>query len=185
MLYEVSRDVGTALRAKGCPFGVVYRQRLARVVGVLENVVELAPDEQPGTVGPPKAVGGNPARRFTWFVPGSAGVHAVAKVAGARAQDHERQADRAVESLLVALDDVLRGGRRLLWTVRGITPVELEDAADSETPLGVVREVRFEIQRGVFAVKWDGSGASVSAPLAGVRSRTTISGAGGGTACGG
>ncbi len=185
MLYEIGKDLGVALRAKGCPMRVEYRPRLERTAPTTVGI-ELAPDEQDGTVGPPRAVGGNPPRRFTWNVPAVLRIFARSTAAGARASDHDREAGRAVEAVLVCLDDVLRGGRRLLWRVRGIRPETVSDEQGSEQPVGAVVLVRFEVERAVFARKWDGSPALEANPLAGVASstRVSIAGAGGGTACG-
>ena len=127
-------------------------------------------------------------------------IYATSTVAGARRQDHEDRVQAIVDQVLVALDDVLRGGK---LDVSGVQVANTSHAwtagrgsfADVPgTAVGAVYELAFAIHRGVFDVRdvfGPGSGAAPEFSLSAgsIESRTDVfgsSGEGAGeTSCGG
>lgn len=121
-------------------------------------------------------------------------IYAKSELVGAAVHDHERLADQLLDRVEVALRKIVAQRR----TLHQITSSKLLDEAalsliGLEQWPGVVYELRFSVDRGVFDTAWDGEAkpgiAAEVAPLAGIASETIVrlqNGAGDEeTACGG
>ena len=157
MLYEISREIEAELRARDCAYPVVYGpERLPTTLANCRIVIER--ERGAGEdVGAPKHRGTNPRPIATRSIAGRCRVFAKSSKAGANVWDHEREADLAVDLLVVALHSCSRR-RCSEYRVTGgkiLAANELEYEALSAWP-GVVYELTFEIDRGVSDVKWAG-----------------------------
>lgn len=157
MLREISREIETELRARDCSYAVVYGpERLPSSVTNCRIVVE----RERGTVenaSAPKSRAPNPRMVAVRAIAGRCRIFAKSSVPGANVWDHEREADLATDLFVVALHAVVR--RRLTEcrvTSGKILPAsELEYQQISAWP-GVVYELSFEVNRGVYDTTWAG-----------------------------
>jgi hypothetical protein len=116
MLGEIRHRLERTLREeRHCPVRVEYGPVSPDRIGEARDVIVVEYDRNAGdTFGPPRTMGKKGVgteRRFTRSVGCKATIYARATVAGARRQDHEDRAFSIGTQLLIALDDVLRGGR--------------------------------------------------------------------------
>lgn len=157
MLYEISREIETELIARECVYPVVYGpERVPTSIVNCRIVIER--ERGAGEdVGAPKHRGVNPRPIATRSIAGRCLVFAKSSKAGANVWDHEREADLAVDLLIVALHASARR-RCSEYRVTGgkiLAANELEYEGLSAWP-GVVYELTFEIDRGVSDAKWTG-----------------------------
>ena len=112
MLGLIHRRLERELREqRGCPVRVVYGPLEPAVLANPGDLIVLQhPDGPSDDVGAPRALGGNPRRRFSRAIACEFHVYAKATVDGATRRDHEDRAQKLVNQVLAALDDVLRGG---------------------------------------------------------------------------
>jgi hypothetical protein len=163
MLGHLRADLEEELRSRGVPVRVEYGPVAPSRVAELKDVVVVEYDPAGDTIGAPKALGGNPRRRFNRAVAALVRIHTRNTVTGARRQDHEDRAHRIVDQVLVSLDEVLRGGRgeplrRYTWRVDGAA-FEPLSAEPGQTPVGATYVLRISIDRGVFDAPWSGEAA--------------------------
>lgn len=198
MLGDIRARLERTLREeRSCPVRVEYGPVSPGRVGELRDVIVLEYDRGNGdSFDAPRARGGNPARRFTRSVGCKATLYATATMAGARRQDHEDRCFAIGNQLLVALDNVLRGGKvdasgvqvantQHMWE-RG-KGAFVEQAGEST---GAVYALPFVIHTGVHDAVFGGDAAPEFTLAAGnVASRTNVYGSNGEgageTSCGG
>jgi hypothetical protein len=111
MLLSIVRRLDKELRdLRGVPIAVEYGPVTPARVAELRDVLVLEYDG-PDAIGPKRAMGGNPAPRFTVSVGVKVSLHATSRLSGARREEHEERARMLLNKhVLAALDDVLRGG---------------------------------------------------------------------------
>ena len=203
MLGDVRARLEANLRARPVPVRVEYGPVDSARVGELRDVVVVEYDRgSSDAISAPRARGGNPRRRFERAVACKATIYVTNTVAGARRQDHEDRAQKVIDQVLVALDDVLRGGQldasgvqipgtSQAWAAGPGSFVDLPGTA-----VGAAYEVAFVIHRGVFDERGtfgagSGSGAAPEFVLSAgsIESRTDVFGStgegAGETSCGG
>lgn len=192
MLYGIAHRVEAALKARGIPFPVVYgpERTDTTTLGTRTRIVIERDREGGDSVGPARSVHTNPNMRAVRAVGAVARVFAKSERAGAGVQDHEGVADKLVDRLHVALDSIIRSDQTL-WAVSSaklLNANELEQRGLKTWP-GVVYEIKFSVDRGVFDTDWTGEAAPEAELGADSISSTTtvkLNGVGGGeTACGG
>lgn len=162
MIHEITVSVAAELKSKGVPFGVVYgpERQVAGISSPTRIVIER--DRQAGDgLGPARSVHTNARMRGVRAVGCVARVFAKSNAGGAGVQNHEALADKLVDKLVVALDKVIRANQTLWKPVSGkLLSAEELAARDLTTWPGVVYELRFTVDRGMF----DTDFASEAAP---------------------
>ena len=78
--------------------------------------------------------------------------------AGATPQDHAEVVEQLLDHVVVALDDVLRGGKTL-WTLGAGGFAQPEALRGSEGRSGALYELRLSYERPVLATTWAGDAA--------------------------
>ncbi len=108
MLGRITSRLRAELREeRGCPVVVEYGPLAPGITGWGRDLIVVQhPDAGGDETTAPRALG----RRFNRALACEVHVYAKASVAGAQRRDHEDRAQRIVGQVLVALDDVLRGG---------------------------------------------------------------------------
>lgn len=163
MIYEISREVETALRARGCPLPVEYdpgRPSMVAIPGARGAIVFSRDRDQGDTWGPLRGVHrgtgtyGVASRLMACVVR----IHVQSTKAGARPHEHERLADAVADLVAVALADVGKTRRGQLEFTAG----KMLSAADlaligAEGWAGAVYEIRFTAERAVTAKTWEGA----------------------------
>lgn len=161
MLYELTKEVAAELQAKGCPYPVVYGpERTDAILSLSTSRIVFERDRQQGdglelhtrARTEPRMVATRPISAIVT-------VYAQATVAGAMTHEHERIADQVIDKLIVALRK-RAAARRTLWRTTSSRMLDAEqiNARGLERWAGVVYELRFEIDRGVFDTDWVGVG---------------------------
>lgn len=179
MLYELTQELRARLAGKGVPFTVIYGPERGEGAFAHERIVidELAEGDAFGAaVAGPRGPNGS---RMTSTIGAVARIYAQSHVTGAAVHDHRRRARAALDAVLVALDDLLRGSRRNGWSPTAGRFLLPADLADSETWPGAVYELRFELSRSVLALAWPASegadgatGPTVALEAGGIKSTT-------------
>ena len=164
MLYDVAKIVSTELIARGCPLPVVYGpERMADVGLTNPRIVFERPRSLGDAVGPPRCSKNNPPRRAERGIAGTVRVFASSTVDGARVQDHEEQADQAVDLVIVCLQ--IAAARIITTMTIGaggyVSAAEL-GLDGLETWPGVVYELPITIQRAVYDRTWAGDSKSTT-----------------------
>lgn len=193
MMHEITLAVAEQLRARGVPFAVVFGPERQKTTLTSPVRIVIERDRQVGDgIGPARSVHTNPRMRAVRAIGCVARIFAKSNVAGAGEWDHAELADKLVDKLVVALDVVVRSNQTLWAPVRGkfLTAEELA-ARDLTTWPGVVYELQFTVDRGVFDSDFAGEAApkaSVGPGGVAVQSTTKVKVNGVGdpeTACGG
>lgn len=193
MMHSITLEVAAQLRARGVPHAVVYgpERTGTTVTGPVRIVIER--DRAAGDgIGPARSVHTNPKMRAVRAIGCVARVFAKSNVAGAGGHDHEAVADQLIDALVVALDVVVRSNQTLWSPVSGkfLTAEDLAARGLTTWP-GVVYELRFTVDRGVFDLDFAGEAApeaDVGPGGVGIKSTTKVTVNGVGTpetACGG
>lgn len=194
MMHSITLEVGAELRARGVPFAVVYGpERMGTTVTSAPRIV-IERDRKAGDgVGPARSVHTNPHMRAVRAIGCVARIFGKSNAAGAGVQDHEAIADQLVDKVLVALDKVVRSNQTLWRPVSGkfLTAEDLAARGLTTWP-GVVYELQFTVDRGVFDTDFAGEAAPETS-LGGVdgvtvksKTKVTVNGIGTPeTACGG
>jgi hypothetical protein len=164
MLYSVSQIVATELALRGCPLRVVYGPERFSDVGFTDaRIVFERPRESGDVVGPPRSSKGNPPRRAERGIAGVVRVYAHSTVDGARVQDHEGQAEQAVDLLIVALQiAAARSVTTLSIGAGGYLSAQALEVDGLEAWPGVVYELAITVQRAVFDRTWAGDAKSTT-----------------------
>lgn len=158
MIHEVFVLMRTALKAKGVPFEIVYGpQQVPDKVGATR--IEVFRDYQTGdTLDAPRGASRNPRQVRRRLMSAVVRIFSRATVKGAQRHDHERLADQLADMATVALTDIAREQRIPLQVQRGaMVPDETTDGW-----AGVVYELRFTVERGVFDRTFQGDAATES-----------------------
>jgi len=169
MIHEVFVLMRSALKAKGVPFEITYGpQQVPDKVGATR--LEVLRDYQAGdTLDAPRGVHRNPRMVRRRLMSAVVRIFARATVKGAQRHDHERLADQLADMATVALHDIAREQRIPLQVQRGaMVPDETTDGW-----AGVVYELRFTVERGVFDVTFKGA-AATEAALTATSGRTDV-----------
>jgi len=159
VIYEIHKEVATELKAQGCPLPVVYgpeRQGLGAALPASRIVFER--DRSRGDVAKPgKARTSNPRMVAARAMGAVCRIYAQSTLTGAAGHDHERLADQAVDLVTVALHKVI-GRRQTEWAISSAKLLSREELAlrGLEVWPGVVYEMRFAVDRGVFDATWAG-----------------------------
>lgn len=193
MMHGIALEVAAELRARGVPFSVVYGpERMGTTVTSATRIV-IERDRATGDgIGPARSVHTNPKMRGVRAIGCVARIFGKSNVAGAGGHGHEAVADQLVDALIVALDVVVRRNQTLWAPVSGkfLTAEDLSARGLTTWP-GVVYELRFTVDRGVFDRDFAGEAApeaSVGPGGVAIQSTTKVTVNGIGTpetACGG
>lgn len=193
MLYEITKELDTALQAQGVPLRVVFGpERTAPVTSAAERiVVQHAEGGGADSFGPPMVPGGNPRPQALRRCGAVARIYAQSTLAGAAVQDHRRRAEAVLDRLVVALT-ALGTSRRSPVELQGGGFIDLVDEQGTATRSGAVYELRFSIARAVYDTTWAGDalpettiGSGTITSTTSVRMADGPSGADPETACGG
>ena len=161
MIYEIAKEVATALTAKGVPYGVVYGpERAPASVNETRIVFERdrrATDE----FAPPMSPKANPARFGVRWQAVQIWVYAQSTEPGADAKDHERIAEQLVDKLSIALTRVVatRKNQLRIASAHYLGAEELVQL-ELEQWQGVVYQISCAISRSVDDTTWAGAKAA-------------------------
>lgn len=160
MIYEITKEIATELIAKGYPFPVVYGPERGSVAFTHPRIVIERDRQGSDPTKAPKARTPNPKMMFVRGIACVCRIFAKSNLPGAGVHDHERQADQAADKLTIALFRAIR----LRFTECEIQPAKLMSASDLkfeglESWPGVVYEIKFSVDRGVFDTNWVGEKA--------------------------
>lgn len=169
MIFQLSQAIEAAIREKGCPLPVHYRERTKPTAWRNAIVFERVPDEK---VDAPRITSGNPKRHYQRLIGGKVTIYAQAPVSGAQYFEHEFLADEAVDMTLIALR---KSGRENGIQITGSRQVPIDDLEKSEVPAGIVHEITFTLARGVTERTWAGAiGDEFTIGAGSIKSRTDV-----------
>lgn len=157
MLYTITQELKAALIAKGCPIPVLYGPE--RSGGMTGQRIVLERDRANGDqFTGPRSQQRNPGLVDVRAIGAVLRVYAQSTVAGANVWDHERVADQAIDLITVALRRIV-SARKTLWRVGAAKLVSADelDLRGLQSWPGVVYEMRFAIDRGVYDYTWQGA----------------------------
>lgn len=172
MLYELGRELDAYLQDRGVPFRVVHgpgdgATEARPITGFARGRVVLERNRQGGdTFGGPRSVVQRGVGASEIKAAGSQTFSAIARVIvastvlGAQQHEHEELADTVVRHVVLGLRDVLsRRKHAPNPPSRGhfLSAQELQMAGLEQWP-GVVYELEFSIERGLFDSSWEGVG---------------------------
>jgi len=156
MLYEIAKELQTALVSKRFPFKVLYGPGAVRTVAIAETHVRV--DENLGVNeewGAPPSAHSNPRVYWQRKIQSRITIYANSTVTGARTQDHERLADKMADMVASAIYVI--GKRRKLIAVgiagRWIPASELENKSLQQWP-GAIYEMAVSFSRSVQDLTW-------------------------------
>ncbi len=161
MIYEISKEVHTALQVKGVPFPVVYGpERAPASVNETRVVIERdrrATDEFAAPMSPNL----NPARFGVRWCAVQVWIYAQSTLPGAASYDHERVAEQLVDKTTIALTRVVRARRNQLRiaSAQFLSREELE-LLGLEAWQGAVYQISCAITRSVDDTNWIGEKAA-------------------------
>lgn len=160
MIYEITKEVATELASKGYPFDVIYGPERAPVVLTKPRIVIERDRQGSDPTKAPKARTPNPKMMFVRGIACVCRIFAKSNLPGAGVHEHERQADQAADKLTIALFRAIR--KR--FTECEIQPAQMLSAdalkyAGLEAWPGVVYEIKFSVDRGVYDTNWVGEKA--------------------------
>ena len=195
MIYEITREVEAELRAQACPVPVVYGpERQGAGVAITTSRIVIERDRGRGDeTKPGRARTLNPRMVAVRGIGAICRIYAQSTLTGAAVHDHERLADQVIDKVTVALHKIV-SRRQTEWRISSAKLLTREELAlrGLEVWPGVVYEIHFSVDRGVFDTTWTEEAAdeiAVDATL--IRSTTEVSLANGPTppttetACGG
>ena len=163
MLYEISKEISTALQAKGVPFAVVYGpERDPASVNETRVVIERdrrATDEFAAPTGRPL----NPRLFAVRWQAVQIWIYAQSTLDGARIEDHEAVAEQLVDKTYVALVKCVAAGKRggaveqhnaLRITSAHVLGADELRLLGLEAWQGVIYEISCAIDRAVVDTTW-------------------------------
>jgi hypothetical protein len=157
MIYELARELRTALAKRKCPLSVVDGDEATRTTTFARERVVIEFDEDVGdSFGATVGLGGRAHQvRFTVESGIKITIYAQSSSAGAKPFEHRNRAIKARDAVMVSLEEVARArvNRVQFTSGRFVRP---EDLAASETIGGAVYELKCAIQRSVMDSSWDG-----------------------------
>lgn len=160
MLYEISKEVATELKAQACPIPVVYgpeRTASSAGVAIASSRIVFERDRRGGDRdGPGRGRMVNPKMVAVQTIGAVCRIFAQSTDAGARVQDHERVADLAWSLLRVALYKVMSKRKDPFWRITSMRLVSADELklAGLEVWPGVVYEVLFSVDRAINDTTW-------------------------------
>lgn len=176
MLYELARELDARLQSKGIPLRVNHGPgdgaiEARPILSPVRGRIVLERDRRAGDAFPaPRSAGvrgsgAGAAANETRVVWGQeircvCRVVAASTLAGARLHEHEELCDRIVRHVVIGLRHVITS-RKHVWIppTRGhyLTAEELK-IVDLEQWSGVVYDIEFSVERGLFDSDWDNQG---------------------------
>lgn len=183
MIYEMSRDIGARLEAAKFPVRVVYGpEQTAREI--YDPVIVIERDRGGSDrITPPQGQQSNPRKYMTRWLAARATIYAKSSLDGATVWDHERECEKLVDGLLVALTEWQTAERAGAINVAEARYLAASERNDVETWAGVVYVLRFSVPRAVFKLTYLGEARPTQA-LSGHRNQTIASTPGGDPATG-
>ena len=187
MIYSITRELETALKAKGVPLPVVYGPERSGTALTRPRIV-VERDRQAGDVvkWSPRVPMRNPRAVDRRMQGVQIRIYAKSDLSGAGVWDHERIADHSVDAILVALRGIIESRKNeiAVQSSRFLNAAELDETL--QTWPGVVYEIKLQIDRGVFESIWSLETSAVAAPVAiiggehgiGISTSLTASGSG-------
>jgi hypothetical protein len=166
VIYELSRAVETAMRAKKYPVRVVYLPDKS-VEGLQSSRIEMMRDREQGDDWEaPKGAKQNPRKYADRHVGARALIWVKSSVRGAMIGDHERECERLVDAFFCALFDAMRASAQVAtFAVRDAKYLTAEELAKVGVPQavleswpGVVYSLRWRMPRGVYFTDYAGEG---------------------------
>jgi len=158
VIYEITREVETELKARGVPLPVVYGPERGDLTITFARIVIERDRDKGDAIGPGRGRTVNPQMVAIRSMGAVCRVYAQSTESGAGVHDHERMADQAVDRIHVALEKIVK----LRTTLYHVTAAKLLSAQELamrgllQWP-GVVYELRFSVDRGVFDTDWTGA----------------------------
>jgi len=163
MLAAITSQLRDSLQARLVPHPVRYGPERATQSSSVRPHVTIERDRQQGdTIGPPPTNRRNPRLLYKRGIGGICRVFAHSTVAGAQVEDHERDADKVINQVIIALRDIIvaRKSAMRIRSSRFLTASELAEAG--LTYPGVVYELRFEVDMGVADTNYQAEAADES-----------------------
>lgn len=166
MIYEIFRELETNLTSRGYPFPLEYGPEAKRKKPPFDTRIVMDHDRESGDSisGPRSQVAiSTPAGRSRKLLDRAVGclvrIYAKSSSPGARIENHERLAEQLVDAVLAGLRTVIQK-RATLWRVTSASFVSKEalEVPELEKWPGVVYELKFSVDRGVFDLTWTGEG---------------------------
>lgn len=188
MIYEIFRELGLNLGSRGYPFPLEYGPEAKEKRPPFDTRIVLDHDRKAGDQisGPRSQVTiSTPAGKSRKLLDRAVGcdvrIYAKSSIAGARLPEHERLAEQLADAVLAGLRTVIQA-RATMWRVASAGFVEKEalGVPELEKWPGVVYEIKFSVDRGVFDLSWTGEGVPTGS-ITEVTNSTRINGE---TACG-
>ena len=181
MIYQLAQLVKSELAAQGCPYSVVYGPERAPYSLSTPRIVIERDRTSSETIAAPRARMANPVNVATRIIACKARVFAQSTLGGATVGNHEAEADLVVDKLICAIFKCVRIQKKLFEFGQGklLGADELKYSGLEAWP-GVVYELEFTVDRGVFQTTWT-QAAKAEATLGGedgVVFGTTISAGG-------
>jgi hypothetical protein len=160
MLYEISKELSSALSVVGCPLRVVYGPE-PKTTGLTDSRIVIERDRKAGDqFTGPRSQQRNPKLIDVRAIGCVLRVYAQSTLAGASVYDHERIADQAIDQIDVAMRTIINT-RKTMWRVTSaklLSADELQLQGLTVWP-GVVYEMKFQVDRGVLRTTWAGEAA--------------------------
>lgn len=183
MIYEIAKEIATILAGNHVPYSVVYGPERAPLgLASPRFVIERDRSSAESIVGP-RSRARNPVEIVVRQIPCVCRVFAKSTLGGAKGNEHEREADQMVDKAIVAIHRVLRvrNSQYQLPSAQLMSADALKYAGLEQWP-GVVYEIKFSVERGVFDTTWTNA-AKAEATVGGeggitFGTTTTASGAG-------
>jgi len=168
VIHAIGVSLRTRLAARGVPFEVVDGPEPAKNASTFGRERIVLERDTSDSFRAGRGTKQNPARG-AWFreVGCVARIFARSPRAGAMSFEHFERTEHVLDHVIVALDEVVRGDRKEVLTLTGGGFVELEDMSASDRVSGAVYELRFVVERGVYAETWAGE-ARPEATIGGV-----------------
>lgn len=160
MIHALYLTIRAALKAKGVPFECVYGPtQVPPNVGA--SRIQFLRDYDAGDApAPPRARVPNPRMIAVRATSGIVRIHAQSTIAGAQRHDHEDLADRIVDQVHVELHKAVAAAK----TLYRVTRLSLVSDDSTDGWAGVVYEIHFQVDRGVYDRTWTGEAMHEAAP---------------------
>lgn len=156
MIYTLARDVGAKLLARKFPVRVAYGPERLQREGYDPVIVIERDRGGSDRIGPAVGVQRNARKRMVRMLAVRATIYAVSTLPGAMIHDHERDCERLIDALLVALDEWQAAERAGALEISEARYLAAADRNDVETWPGVVYVIRFFVRRAVYALTYEG-----------------------------
>ena len=158
MIAQLFSTLRSAMLAKGVPYaedGMVYGPTAVPLKIGATRVVMMRDYDAQETIGPGRARTVNPIMMGVRSVPGVVRIYASSTISGATRGDHETLADAIADQVHVEIyKAILNLKTKGSFTRAGLVSDETPDGW-----LGVIYELRFTVDRGVYDTDWLGNAA--------------------------